>query len=270
MSGLPVEWAVVTCVDLTHYVTERRQLWRCSIVRGVKLEHELAHPIHLAGPLARVRQSNSLNGQAMVARISTLGLDRQDIFAERLSIGISTVDEPNVATYGADSDRWVSMFIHAILNEGRVEPDAKNIDFTWPAYRDRMCSQQWARNGAGSIDLRAFEELDRPRMGVRPRATPALDACTPDQRTEIERILTHMFKQWNRASCDANGLVIHASHALRSPVSQHAVFVTSDDIIVRLSTWERLRAIGFPGHIMKPGDAVQYFKQLGKHVGEQE
>jgi hypothetical protein len=206
----------------------------------------------------------TLDVQAMIARLSSLGLDRQDIFAERRNIGISTPDEPNVGIYGADSDRWVSMFIHAVLNQGRIEPNAKNIDFTWPAYRDHMCAQEWARRGVGEIEMRAIGELDRLRMGIPPRSMPALDACSAEQRAIAGDILAHLFKQWNRASCDANGLVIHASHALYSPAhqQQHAVFVTSDKIIVRLSTREWLKAIRFPGHIMRPSEAVDHFKQM--------
>jgi hypothetical protein len=69
--------------------------------------------------------------QAWSSRLTALGLDSQDIFVSPLLLPFSTPDAPDSMTFGPDYDMWLNMFIHAILNQGNVEPGAKNIDAQW-------------------------------------------------------------------------------------------------------------------------------------------
>jgi hypothetical protein len=202
--------------------------------------------------------------QEWARRLAPLGFDTQDIFAGMLSIAASTPDDPHTALYGAEYTLGIYYRIHSILNRSS-DPQAKNIDADWRIYRDRMCMKKWAEKRLGDIDPTVFAELDRLRWhsgNMPPKPTPALDACSPAQRAEAVSIFHTVDRQWNNAACDVNGLMIHLAHTQRSPISQHAAFVTSDGKILRQSTRDQLQAMYYPGHVMSPQEAAAYFEEM--------
>lgn len=206
----------------------------------------------------------------IVARLCAVGMEATDIFVRPLSVGFGTPDTPNQVTFDHTLEARLHQAIHAILFEGKTEPDARNIDFGWVAYRGRVC----ARRGIVSIEEQALVELDSFRLlgNISPsplhpngRQTPALNALTPARRDELEVIRKQLWKDWMNKKCDAEGLYIHVSHALNTSQPQHCVFVTSDKNFTRnrpklkQTNFERLKALGFPGHIMEPDKAVAHF-----------
>jgi len=222
--------------------------------------------------LEKQRPGEEMDIQAFDARLKALGIAADDIFAHPRPLLFATPGEPNTMTYDFYLEYGLHQALHDILFRGRTEPGAKNVDFDWRAYRDRECE----RRSGGDIDIKAFIELDglRWRTGnIAPPPTPSLDACTPQQRQEVERILTAVYDNWVNKKCDAEGLYIHASNALYTTVPQHAVFVTSDKNykrfhnVLKNTNWERLQAFGFPGHIMTPGEAVTYFEEMERPHG---
>jgi len=217
--------------------------------------------------LEKQRPGEEMEIQAFDARLRALSIAPDDIFTHPRPVPFATPGEPNTMTYDYYFEYALHQALHDILFRGRTEPDAKNVDFDWRAYRDRECG----RRSAGIIGIQAFVELDdlRWRTGNAPLPpTPALDACTSQQRHEVELILTAVYDEWLNKECDAEGLYTHASHALYTSVPQHAVFVTSDrnfkrfHNVLKKTNWERLQALGFPGHIMTPVEAVTYFEEL--------
>jgi hypothetical protein len=219
--------------------------------------------------LEKQRPGEEVDIQTLAAQLTALGIAPEDIFTHPRPMPFATPGEPNTMSYGVHLDYGLHQALHEILFRGRTEPDAKNVDFDWRTYRDRECE----RRAGGSIDNQAFVELDglRWRTGNAPLPpTPALDACSPQQRKKIEHILTVVYDEWNNKKCDAEGLYIHASHAVYTALPQHAVFVTSDKNFKRFSkvlkktNWERLQALGLPGHIMEPSAAVAYFENMKK------
>jgi hypothetical protein len=48
----------------------------------------------------------------------------------------------------------------------------------------------------------------------------------------------------------------------RTHVPHRAVFVTSDRNFTRQGKWDKLKALGIPGHIMEPAEALAYFRSL--------
>src|SRR5260221_9510449 len=199
------------------------------------------------------------------ASVMNTGLDAGDIFTHPLPIGFSVRSEPNSITHNAHLETNLHRAVNAILFEGTTEPDANNVDFMWHWYRDRECE----RRGIVGTERQALLELDglRWRTGNLPLPpTPALETLSPQRRKELKDILnTKMHRVWNNRKCDAEGLYIHASHALNTTAPQHAVFVTSDKNfkryrrVLKKTNWERLQALGFPCHVMEPDKAVAYF-----------
>jgi hypothetical protein len=196
--------------------------------------------------------------------LAPLGFDSQDIFAGLQPIAVSTPDAPDAMTYGPEHDLATYHRLHDIFNRSS-NPNAKTIDADWRTYRDRMCMEKWEQKGLGGIKPTVLAELDRLRWhsgNMPPKPTPALDGCSAAQLAEAKAIFHTVNRQWNNASCDVNGLLIHAAHAQNSPVPQHAVFVTSDGKILRKSTRDQLQAMNYPGHVMSPQEAVAYFENL--------
>jgi hypothetical protein len=56
------------------------------------------------------------------------------------------------------------------------------------------------------------------------------------------------------------GLFIHISQATNTTHPEHAVFVTSDRDFHRQRKLDELRAINFPGEILRPAEAVQFLR----------
>jgi hypothetical protein len=216
-----------------------------------------------------------LDEQALQARLVQMGLDPEDIFTHPRSMPFSTPGEPNTVTWDPNLELGLHQAVHEILfqgrGEGRGQADAKNVDFRWHPYRNQECEREYKRHGIGCIDMQAFVELDglRWRTGnLPPPPTPALDARSPQQREVIDDILTRVHDEWLNTKCDAEGLYVHASHAVYTTVPHQAVFVTSDknfkrfSLVLKKTNWERLQALGFPGHIMTPDEAVAYFERV--------
>lgn len=132
------------------------------------------------------------------------------------------------------------------------------------------------RNIVG-IEREALIELDMLRtvlyipptpQAPRQPPTPALDALSPERREELSGILTKMADVWMNVKNDALGLYNHVTHAVHTTVPEKAVFVTSDknfkkySNVLKRSNWERLQALGFPGYIMEPQEAVAYLQSV--------
>jgi hypothetical protein len=226
--------------------------------------------VGLSTALEKKRAGEKKDWQADIARVEALGIERNDIFTGPLAIGFSKLSAPNAMSAGIDPDTGIPMEtmlnwqIHAILFEGKTEPNANNVAFYWHTYRDQKC-EQLDITGA---DQHALVELDdkRWRTGNLPHPpTPAIDALCPRRRGELDSILTEMYEYWMNKKNDALGLYNHVTHAVHTSIPQYAVFVTSDQNFKRYrrvlnkTNWERLQALGFPGHIMEPNGAVAYF-----------
>lgn len=218
------------------------------------------------------RPGEEVDVRALDARLKALGLDSEAIFTHPRPMPFSTPSEPNTTTFGADLEMRLHQAVHEILFRGRTEPDAKNVDFSWYAYRDRECQ----RRGITGSDHAAIAALDYMRMHrgwqLMPHM-PALDGTTPEKRAELSAIVEGMHRTWMNAKNDAEGLYIHANHAVYTTVSQHAVFVTSDMNFKRWNNthkqtnWERVKALGFPGHILEPAEAYEYYQKLAGAMG---
>jgi hypothetical protein len=229
--------------------------------------------IGLSTALEQQPSGEKLDLHAYAAQLEARGIDREDIFTCPRTIAFVTSDAPDAMTFDMHLDLQLNQAIHAILFEGKTEPNARNVDFSWAAFRERDC----VRHGIEGIDRQALAELDDIRINrvIPPspftpvgRRTPALDALSPERTEELSAVLATMADDWMNRKNDALGLYNHLTHALHTTVPQQAVFVTSDknfkrySQVLKKSNLERLRALGYPGHIMKPGEAVSYFQKV--------
>jgi hypothetical protein len=207
------------------------------------------------------RGDEELDLVALTEWLVSLGLDRSDVLTHPESMAFSVPEAPGVATYGPHLEMEFSHAVHAILFEGKVEPGARNINFRWYDYRDQECE----RRGIVAFDREALVALDFLRMNRGwdpPPRQPILGLLAPEKRSALQAALNAMRRTWINAACDVEHVIIHVAHVQRTLVPHHAVFVTSDRNFTRQGKWDKLKALGFPGHIMAPAEALAYFRSL--------
>jgi hypothetical protein len=215
----------------------------------------------------------------IAARLRGLGLDDNDIYEGARPVGFDVAESPGVVVFDTTLEQNMHRYIHTLLFEGKTEVGARNVDYSWPKYRDQECERQ------GIVDAthEALVELDRLRLygNIEPSPlnplglqTPALDTLSPQQRRDVERIYQKMQRHWHNKKSDAEGLYIHASQVLASSLPQHAIFVTSDKHFMRhipvdqagkrvmKTVWELLKRRNFPGQLMTPEEAVDYLAKV--------
>jgi hypothetical protein len=207
------------------------------------------------------RGDEELDLVALVEWLVSLGLDRGDVLTHPESMAFSVAGAPGVATYGPHLEMQFRQSVHAILFEGKVEPGARNIDFRWFDYRDHECARQGIV-GSDREALLALDELWFKRGQIPAPRPPILDAFAPEKRSALQATLNSMRRIWTNAECDVEHVIIHLAHVQRTRVPHHAVFVTSDRNFTRQGKWDKLKALGFPGHIMEPAEALAYFRPL--------
>lgn len=242
--------------------SEMRELFALQRAGAVRLM------VGLSTALEKPRRGEQRKELHDLAReLEAMGIARADILTTPRTIGVSVPDEPNTVFYDLALGTTLNREIRAILFEGKSERDAKNVAFDWRPYRDGAC-RRWC---VTESEVPALAELDALRPGpyipsspCAPRrpATPTLDALAPERRARLTDIIQDMADDWMNTKNDALGLFNHLTHALHTHAPQHAIFVTSDGNFKQKGKWARLKALGFPGHIMEPAEAVAYFRSL--------
>ena len=149
------------------------------------------------------------------------------------------------------------MRIHTIL--------FPNIPFRWVEYRDQEC----ASLGIGDVKREALIELDRQKLYIpySPQAparlpTPALGALGQLEREEVHELYKRLHRRWMNSKNDALGLYNHLSLTGYTAHPEHAVFVTNDRNFLRQTKVAALRALGFPGEILRPVKAVAFLHNI--------
>jgi hypothetical protein len=243
-------------------VSEMRELFALQRAGAVRLMVGLSTALEKPRPGERRKELHVL-----ARELEALGIDRDDILTTPRTIGVSVPDQPNTVYYDVELETMLNQKIHAILFEGKTERDAKNVAFYWPAYRDGA----YRRWHVTDSEAPALAELDFLRPGryipLSPQAprlppTPTVDELEPERRAGLADILQEMADDWMNTKNDALGLFNHLTHAVATSVPQHAVFVTSDRNFKQKRKWDKLKALGFPGHIMEPAEAAAYFRSL--------
>jgi hypothetical protein len=182
--------------------------------------------IGMSTALEQQPSGEKLDMHAYAVQLEALGIDREDIFTCPRTIAFVTSDAPDAMTFDVHLELRLNQAIHAILFEGKTEPNARNVDFSLFAYRERECE----RRGIEGIDRQALAELDDIRInGVIPpppitpvgRRTPALDALSPKRTEELSAVLATMARKWMNTKNDALGLYNHLTHAFHTTVPQH-------------------------------------------------
>lgn len=202
------------------------------------------------------RDEERLDGQgqmAQIAWIESLGIARDHIHTHPRSIGFATPEFPDGPTFAPWLEVAFAERLHTILHS--------EVPFMWWEYRDRESE----RRRLTETQKRALRELDDLRMGpirIPPRPTPGLDALSSGERDELERFLTHLHRKWFNAKNDSEGLRIHITLAWHTTHPEHAVFVTSDGDFHKQTKLQELRALNFPGEILRPAEAVAFLRTV--------
>lgn len=182
------------------------------------------------------------------------GITLGNIFTHPRTVGFRLPgDPPNTTTFDPRLEIALNMRIHTIL--------FPNIPFHWIEYRDQEC----ALLGIGDTQRAALLELDRQRLYIpfSPQApaqlpTSALNALGQLEREEVRELHKRLHRRWMNVKNDALGLYNHLSLAGYTTHPEYAVFVTNDHNFLRKTKITALRALGFPGEILRPAAAVAF------------
>jgi len=206
--------------------------------------------------LERQRADAEVQMQEQRAWFVEQGIAPENIFTSSRSIGFSTADAPDIPTFRVDLELSATQRVHTIL--------FPTIPFMWRDYCARELAHFAAQRHAPEELLRTFrralDELDRTRYGTwtPPLPTPALDALSTLDREAVRALCERLHRKWMNAKNDALGLYAHLTTALHSPHPEHAVFVTSDKKLRTPAKLKVLRALGLPGEVLPPPQAVTY------------
>jgi hypothetical protein len=195
------------------------------------------------------REDDRLKGEDHIRWIQSLGIARTNIFTRPRDIGFSTPDFPDGPMFDTSREQVFRESLFALLRP--------NIPSRWPVYFNRKCEQ------FSPLRSKAAHELWRLRWSwglirIPPLPTPYLDMLSLTEREKLRRDVETWHDQWVNAACDVEGLFIHISQAIYTTHPEHAVFVTSDKHFHRQTKLDALRAINFPGEILRPAEAVQF------------
>ncbi|MGO8950571.1 MAG: hypothetical protein ACLQUY_23535 [Ktedonobacterales bacterium] len=175
----------------------------------------------------------------------------QNIFTRPRDIGFSTPDFPDGPMFDTSREQVFKERLFALLQP--------NMPSRWPVYFER----EWEQ--LSFFRRKAAYELWRLRWGlgqgwIPPRPTPYLDMLSLTDREALRDWVEKQHRKWMNAACDVEGLFIHISQAIYTTHPEHAVFVTFDGDFHRQTKLDALRAINFPGEILRPAEAVQFLR----------
>jgi hypothetical protein len=197
------------------------------------------------------REDDRLKGQDLIRWIESLGIARENIFTRPRSVGFSTPDFPDGPTFDTSREQVFRESLFALLR--------RNIPSRWPVYFNTKCEQ------LSPFQRKAAHELWRLRWGlgqgwIPPRPTPYLDMLSMTEREKLRKDVETWHGDWVNAACDVDGLFIHISQAISTTHPERAVFVTSDNHFHKPTKLDALRAIKFPGEILRPAQAVEFLR----------
>jgi hypothetical protein len=197
------------------------------------------------------REEDRLKGQDLIRWIQSLGIARANIFTRPRDVGFSTPDFPDGPTFDLSLEQAFKERLFALLHP--------TMPSRWPVYFKRECEQLSPFRG------KAAHELWHLRWGlgqgrIPPLPTPYLDMLSLTDREALREWVETRQRKWMNAACDVEGLFIHVSLAIYTTHPEHAVFVTSDGDFHRRTKLDALRAINFPGRILRPAEAVEFLR----------
>jgi hypothetical protein len=197
------------------------------------------------------REDDRLKVEDHIRWIQSLGIARANIFTRPRDVGFSTPDFRDGPMFDSSREQAFREGLFALLRP--------NIPSRWLVYFERECKQ------LSLFRRKAAYELWRLRWGlgqgwIPPRPTPYLDMLSMTDREELRQWVEKRHRNWMNAACDVDGLFTHISLAIYTTHPEHAVFVTSDKHFHKQTKLDALRAINFPGEILRPNEAVQFLR----------
>lgn len=210
--------------------------------------------VTMATAMEAPRDSDRPEEPDLVTRLVSLGIPREHILTSWRPVGFSPPSEHEPIMYGAHLDIALMEAIHTILHPQKPAG--------WPEFRDLKADEFHLT----VLQKQALQEMDAQRdgpiliPGIPARPTPALDALSSDEYAKVETYLRKFENKWFNAHNDSKGLHAHMTLAYWTMHREHAVFVTTDDDFHKETKLPALRAIGFPGEILRPAEAVAFLR----------
>jgi hypothetical protein len=210
--------------------------------------------VTLSTALEEQRPGEKLAMHEYAAWLQEQGVASGNTFTSSRSIGFRIPGSgPNTITFDTCLEHALNERIHRILFPG--------VPFSWFEYRDQEC----ARRNIVGIQREALIELDARDFYIpySPQApaqlpTPALDGLGQTEREEVYDLYKRLHRRWMNAKNDALGLYSHLTHAAYTTYPERAVFVTNDRDFLRPTKLMALRALGFPGEVLRPVEAIAF------------
>jgi hypothetical protein len=190
-----------------------------------------------------------------IERLESLGIEKGNIFSSARTVGFATPGAPNTITFDPCMESAFNHRIHAIL--------FPTLPFSLQDYLAQEAEKQ-------GIPLRAMAEYNAaetyiyipptPQSPTR-RPTPTSDALNPEQQERVRVLHARCVRVWDNAKGDALGLHAHITHVWHTTRRELSVFVTSDRNFLKPAKIAAIRALGFPGQILPPAEAVTFLRE---------
>jgi hypothetical protein len=204
--------------------------------------------VTLSTALEEQRPGEKLEMHEYAVWLQEQGIDSSNIFTTTRPIGFRVPGTPpNTITFDTRRERALNERIHHIL--------FPEVPFLWVEYRDQECVR---RNIVGKKREALLELNAQDLCGEIQLPKPAFDALRPEEQEEAHTLHKRLLRRWGNTKNDALGLYSHLTHAVNTTFPERAVFVTNDHDFLRQTKLAALRALGFPGEILQPAEAVAF------------
>lgn len=191
-----------------------------------------------------------------IAWLESLGIGKSNIFTGPRTIGFISLTEPGVTYFDCAFETQFNERIHHIL--------FPKIPFYWDDFRDAQCA-------CAGLPVQAIAEYDLsqrpfyiPLTPHHPRKapTPHFDALSTEEQLRVQDLHRRLKHIWHNAKNDALGLYNHLTTAAYTNHPEWSVFVTDDKNFLKPAKLTQMRALGFKGEILPPGETVSFLRTV--------
>jgi hypothetical protein len=217
--------------------------------------------ITLSTGLEAGRGGNRIDWPEQITWLESLSIARANIFTGPRTIGFRAADAPNTITSSRDYELALNQRMHSI-----VRP---TIPFSWYSYRDHKgASAGVSAEALAEYDFASMHNFIPPKPQHPAMARPSVfDQLSPEQQQQVRQLHKSLRRNWRNAKNDSLGLYNHLTAAAHTTHPEWSVFVTSDGDFLGPTKLDDLRALGFPGEILRPAAAVAFLRGVTGATG---